>query len=83
MVIKNEFLDKLVLVPEGYEICPRCKGLGYHPKYDTFGDGTILECTLCDSEGFVDWITYIKNKDWEKKDIEEQEELEKEKMSMN
>lgn len=78
MIIKNKLVNTLILVPDGYELCPRCKGTGYHPEYDTAEGEKPLECTICEGTGIVDWISHITIGDWEKQDIEYEKSYEEE-----
>jgi hypothetical protein len=49
-------------IPNGYEICFQCKGLGcfitaVHYK-ERFVE--VIECSQCNGKGYIDWIKYIK-----------------------
>lgn len=74
--IINEWLNETVEVPEGHEVCPRCHGYGYRDEYDTVENPTncpqTFKCWLCKGQGYVDWITFIKNNDWIEKFSEDE-----------
>ena len=53
--VRNEFYGKMIDVPDGYEVCSRCKGSGYHNGKIKAG----LRCWVCGGEGILDWIEYI------------------------
>ena len=58
--------------------CPRCLGAGYNSEYDgdDYGEYNLIECHLCDGDGYVDWVALAVNSDWEeydKKRLEEEE----------
>ena len=78
MIIKNKLIDTLIMIPDGCELCPRCKGTGYHPEYDTAEREEPFQCRICDGDGFVDWISHITIGDWKKKDIEYKKSYEEE-----
>lgn len=82
MVIKNEWLGKLIIIPDGNEICPRCKGNGFNPDLDDNGIHRF-KCWVCQGNGFIDWIERITYGEWKKTEedynyAEEEVELEDE-----
>jgi len=82
--IYNKIHKILIILNRDQHKCPRCKGDGYHPKYDggDFEEYILIECHLCDGDGYVDWITLAVRSDWEKYDkklLEDEEEEEWEK----
>jgi hypothetical protein len=63
--------DGFQILLDGYYICPRCKGLGYHKEYDTNDDyEPNTECRICDGDGCIDWVTYSMHKSWEEKELQ-------------
>lgn len=77
---KNELHNRIIQVAPGYEICPRCKGKGYHDEYDQedhphYG---VLECSLCDGDGQIDWVENVFNQNWEEGDKQFIQEMEEE-----
>jgi hypothetical protein len=72
-VYYNHFANGLVLCPDEKVLCPRCKGLGYHEKYDTCGfildPEDIFECHICEGLGNVDWIRNVIDSSWEQTEV--------------
>ena len=64
----NHYSRGLMSHPFEYKLCPRCKGYGYHLKYDICLysiEDDITECYICEGLGCVDWIKNITSSGWE------------------
>lgn len=62
MIFKHGIKFVKVFKPrKGYEICPKCKGIGSIAgiSVDDFAEE---DCELCGGKGEIDWITYMRCK---------------------
>ncbi len=49
-------------LPEGMTLCKKCKGIGWISVDSEDPDnGYIRGCSICDGDGYVDWITNVMN----------------------
>ena len=60
-----------IVIPRGYEICHNCHGVGcfYVSAHFKQRHVTVIKCPICLGTGCVDWITRIRGKKLEFKDI--------------
>lgn len=75
-IIKNKISGQIIMLNPDQHICPRCKGDGFNSTYDICSElpiyepVDILECWVCDGNGYVDWAYFLRIGDWQSKDIE-------------
>ena len=58
-MIYNKIHEQTIILNEDQHRCPRCIGAGYHPDCDggEHGEYILIECHVCDGDGYVDWVT--------------------------
>lgn len=74
-IIRNLLYNQIIILLDGQEICPRCKGQGFNDKYDIKDEDPIDQCFTCDGDGFVDWAQLPFLSSWEDQDIQYEEDV--------
>jgi DnaJ-class molecular chaperone len=64
------YIGQIIKAAPGFEVCPKCNGQGCYEGETSIVEFVEVSCNICNGKGEVDWVTFLRYPNKNKKEIE-------------